>query len=272
MYNLTTEKKAIWRQETVVCDYNIYVGDMTDGIDGHIEALDLIRAAGEDDTITIMITSVGGEVDIAENYIAAMRESKASITARAVGGVASAGTMIWLSAPNRACDERAFFMFHNVQCGGDGDAYNLKIRIDFYDRFFKEMYEPMYREIMTDAELATVFSGGEVYISGREMIKRLSKDAERAKEKDSPQEALQLGEPYPLAMINSPAPFDFTITLDSGFSKKFDLGNLSFDDFSEYSWAEIREIAEATGTDLPGGSFRTDVLKIIDVLKTGDID
>jgi ATP-dependent protease ClpP protease subunit len=261
-----TEKKAIWVHETATYEYNIYVGDLTEGINEHIESIDLIRTASEDDKINLLITSVGGDVDIAENYLAAIRDSKAQITTRAIGCVASAGATIWLAGGNRACDERAYFMFHNVQYGGmNGDGHLVKTRMDFYDKHYRSLFEELFKDVMTEEELHSVFSGGEVYITGADMLKRLEVKGDGKWSRH-----MEVGKTEASPIVDEGGVVGVTITLSDGFSKHLDLATLNFKDFDEFSWAEIREIAASVGLSLPSPviSRRIDTLHLIEFFKT----
>lgn len=259
------EAKNIRSQEVVSYNHSIYIGGMNEGIEEHLEAIDLIRTAPEGDTITLFITSHGGDCDIADNYISAIKDSRATITARAIGCVASSGTSVWLAAPNRTCDERAYFMFHNIQLDMGGDAKILKTRLDFYERHYGPTEEALYRGILTPEEISTIFNAGEVYITGADMLKRLE-----GKEDGGWSRHMEVGKTEASPIVDEGEVVGVTISLSDGFSKHLDLATLSLKDFDEFSWAEISEISHSVGLPLPSPAIsrRIDTLQLIEFFRT----
>lgn len=273
--NSTKDKRMIWiADEHVSRLMHIYLGDMDDGIDGHIEAIDAIRVAPEADTIVIHITSFGGATCIADNYIEAIRDSRAHIVTKAIGTVASAGTMVWLAGHERVAADFSKFLFHNIRGGGFEDIHNLKRYIDASAEYAGGGYRDMYRDILTEKEIEEIFSGQEVHILGQEMQKRLAK-IESAKKEGSKAE--------PVGPVTTP-PLDepvgkvdeatvFTITLDDGYGKTFNLYTINEKDFDEYNMDELEEVAEAFC--LPDGGYTSNrsvfIGNIISFLTTGEV-
>lgn len=298
-----TYKGNIWCTPEQRADWRIYVTDLCDTAENHIEAIDLIRQAGEDDTIHLMITSSGGYIELAEMYLSAMRESKATIVTRAIGECASAATTLFLNGDIRICEKGSYFMFHNVQWGISGDTANIRVRTDFYTRLFRERYYDMMSEVLTPEQMSELFDrAGEVYLTCGEMRERLEQSALKnggplIKYDDSVNEIVideeddQQGESVNM-VIEAPGELPeeaesllaeeeeeveeflgdttFEITLEDGYSKTFDLRNMSIKDFDEYNMEEIIEIGECYGADL--SEYRRDkaIEALINVIVNGD--
>lgn len=171
-----TYRGNLWCTPQERMDWRLYLTELCDDPKNHIEAIDMLRAATEEDVVEILITSPGGRVDIADMYIAAMNDSKAKIITRAISECCSAATTIFLAGDERICDDGSYFMFHNVQMGGlGGDSANVFSRTKFYERLFKEKSYEQMSEVLNEEELAELFErAGEVYLTAEEMRDRLA--------------------------------------------------------------------------------------------------
>lgn len=176
-----TYRGNIWCTPQERMDWRLYITELGDDPKNHIEALDMIRTAEEEDTVEILITSPGGYCNIADMYLAAFADSKAKIITRAIGECCSAATTIFLAGHERVCDDGCYFMFHNVQFGGlGGDSANVFGRTKFYERLFKEKSYDQMAEVLNKEELAELFDrAGEVYLTAAEMRQRLQKSERR---------------------------------------------------------------------------------------------
>lgn len=277
-----TYKGNIWSTPQQRTDWRLYLTDLNDDPKNHIEAVDMIRQAGAEDVIEIMITSPGGLCDTADMYLAAIRDTQAKVITRAIGQCASAGTTVFLAGHERICDDGCHFMFHNVQMGGsESDAATLFARAKFYERLYREKcYEPM-SEVLTKEEMGELFErAGEVYLTAGEMRQRLA-NAERKADLDIPDDWPVISGP-PVDLVNFPWPSkpvptaevfghddDFDIGLDDGYLKTFRLSTLCPKDFDEYNRQEVIEIGQAFGQCLLGLTRDEAIRLLILEIKTG---
>lgn len=74
--------------------------------------------------IKIFFNSVGGSLDIAETLISVIRLSKTPIIGIALGMVASAASLIFLSCHRRIALKNAYFIFHQGSCENIGGNFN----------------------------------------------------------------------------------------------------------------------------------------------------
>lgn len=162
----------------------LYLNGPIEDQDSHMIAIETIRQASENDEIHVYLTSPGGVVDIAEMYIHAFSETRAKIITHGVGGVCSAATTILLHGHEIVIEPGSYYMFHNVQYGTDGDSAHIKQRSEFYYRLYKERFYDLYKAVMTEEELSTLFEhAGEVYLTSEEMLDRLQKHSVKLEEK-----------------------------------------------------------------------------------------
>lgn len=155
-----------------VFDHTIHITTMDD-VDSHLERLDLIRNAGPDDTVTIRINTYGGLVQLAQAYVSAIKESKAEIITRGIGAIASAGTVVFLAGHYRIPDQSAIFMFHNYQGGTWGDGANIHAQTVFMTEWSDAYLRECYQNILTEDELSKILNGGQVWLRGDEIQRRL---------------------------------------------------------------------------------------------------
>ena len=272
--------------------YRIYVTELGDFKERHLDALDLIRSVGEEDEVHLYITSPGGLVDVADMYTAAISQCKGKVITHGVGTVASAAVMIFLEGDERIAEPGSAFMIHNPRLGWDGDIALVSKGVEFYKTLFQEKYYPLYSQVLTSAEMGELFErSGEVFLTADEMNKRL-----KGEKKKSPPPVVagtvKSGEwlgaipnhatyggsaeaeiwrgivnnplslepvvalPFPKTKVKSAEEFpsgdEFTITLDEGYRKVFKLGSLCEKDFDEYNLEEIYEIGEVFDVILTG--------------------
>lgn len=257
--------KSIWRREQIVTQWDVYISGALDNHGDHLERIDLIRAAAPEDTIRIHLNTPGGVVSIMESYLDAISESQAKIITRAVGSVCSAGTDIWLAGDEREIADRAVFMFHNTQLWAGGDLYNVQNYTDFMSRLFKDQLTESYGEVLTDAELNTIFTGGEVWIRGTDMQRRIEGSApQRLVAQDVVGE-----EPAPSNdVVDQPT---LKVILEDGYTKMIPLKGISIKDFYEFNHQELKGILTGMGVSgdrLLGKRSATELARmVIDVVE-----
>lgn len=297
-----TYRGNIWCTPQERRDWRLYLTDLDDDPKNHIEAVDMIRTAEEEDVVEILLTSPGGRCDIADMYLAAIADSKAKIITRAIGECCSAAATIFLAGDERVCDNGCYFMFHNVQFGVAGDSAHVFNKSRFYERLFKEKSYGMMSEVLTKEELDELFNrAGEVYLTAEEMRQRLQNSERREQIIDrlgpgtlpptTTEEEPQLSPgdwwglvkkeaegilsmPFPETKVKSAEDFpqgdEFDITLNDGYKKTFRLSTICHKDFDEYNMEEIEEIGiEAFGVSLAGMTRSQALEELIDEIRNG---
>lgn len=236
---------SVWNTPTILNDYRIYINDL-DEIDDHLERIDLIRCGTPNDAIELIITTPGGLADLAMLYASAITESQAVIRTYAVGRVASAGTLIWAAAKNRSADKYSYFMFHNVQAGLYGDGQHLASGAAFMVPHYEIFLKDMYAGILDDGEITTILQGGQVYLSGTEVMKRISSS-----------QVTDAG-----VSSDTVTGFRFKLELDD-FKIDIPLEELSEQTFAPFNVEELRAIASRIGANVSPSLKRAEIIEAI---------
>lgn len=271
------QKSNIWATPHTSTEWRVYVTELGDSPNQHVEVVDLIRTAPEGDIINLYVTSCGGLCNVEDMYIAAISESKATVVTHGIGEVASAATGIFLAGHVRICRPGSYYMFHNVQLGFGGDMAHMVTRTDFYRKLFKKKYLPMYENIMTPEEIAELFErSGEIYFDHEEMQARLEQEDKIIKkqievEEQEESQVETAVEPSPEVTEEKEGSLEgsFTIELDCGYTKAFNIFDINPKDFNEYTLEEIDEIGECFGLQLNELNWEEAIDTLITEIKKG---
>lgn len=123
--------------------------------------------------IRILFNSPGGSLDVEETLVSIIKLSKTPVYGIALGMVASAASLIYLSCAKRFALRNAYFIFHRGSCQNIGGNFNeiqaamddYKVQIAKLERFYIEntgyTEEEIKKNIVTDW-----------YIRGNELIEK----------------------------------------------------------------------------------------------------
>lgn len=120
--------------------------------------------------IKIFFSSPGGDLDIEETLVSIIRLSKTPIYGFALGMVASAASLIYLSCHKRYALPNAYFILHRGSCQNMGGNYNeiqaamedYKQQVEKMEKFYIE--NTLYTEEEVHQNIATDW-----YIRGEEL-------------------------------------------------------------------------------------------------------
>lgn len=150
-------------------------------IDGNIESpenyrkhFELLRSAGTEDEIVFHISSYGGFLDTAVNFVYAMLDTKAN-TKAVVYTAASAATLIAYTADEVEIKDIGTHMLHNFSTQQQGKGQELRDRADFDDRQFRAMCDLLYKGILTTAEAKKLQKDKDFWFLGSEVADRMKK-------------------------------------------------------------------------------------------------
>lgn len=123
--------------------------------------------------IKIFFSSPGGDLDIEETLVSIIRLSKTPIYGFALGMVASAASLIYLSCHKRYALPNAYFIFHRGSCQNMGGNYNeiqaamedYKQQVEKMEKFYIE--NTLYTEEEVHKNIATDW-----YIRGDELLEK----------------------------------------------------------------------------------------------------
>lgn len=123
--------------------------------------------------IKIFFSSPGGDLDIEETLVSIIRLSKTPIYGFALGMVASAASLIYLSCHKRFALPNAYFILHRGSCQNMGGNYNeiaaamedYKQQVEKMEKFYIE--NTLYTEEEVHKNIATDW-----YIRGDELLEK----------------------------------------------------------------------------------------------------
>ncbi|AII27615.1 ATP-dependent protease [Escherichia phage Av-05] len=165
------ETSNVFTYRAYANNHVVYVNEMH-WLEDHQERLQTIRAANPEDTVRIIINTLGGDVAIAMAYVSAIRESQAMVIVHAEGQVCSAGTVLWLACERRTVSPLTIFMFHNYQGWIGGDGSNIYRQAVFQKDYFDRVFDYFYKDVLTPEEMETIKGGGEVWLTEEDILVR----------------------------------------------------------------------------------------------------
>lgn len=151
--------------------------DITDP-DDFADELQILAAAGEDDTVKIQLITNGGSVYTAHLLCRAIRECKAHTIGYIGPMCASAGTSIALACEEWEIDEMSTFMIHSASYGGWGKASEVKASINHTNRMMDRWIRNSYEGFLTEDEIERCLEGKDYYFDSEELGERLVAYAE----------------------------------------------------------------------------------------------
>ena len=169
--------------ETVTQSFDIiriYLPDSINELDEHMDQIEAIRNASENDVIEVYcISNCGGYVDTIVPLCNALATTPAHTVCFIEGHCGSAGTF-----PSMVCDEvhvgaYASFMLHCAQGGsGYGTMVNSAESAKFFEKQYGALLDDIYSGFVTPEEARMLHDGRELYISAEEIMERLQRRAE----------------------------------------------------------------------------------------------
>ena len=133
----------------------------------------LLRGAQEEDTVIIRINSGGGRFDIAAQIINAMRECVATIIGVIEQECASAATMIFLACDQWQVQPWGEMMIHYASYGAGGKGHEVSSRVASNEKMFPKVFDAIYKNFLSEEEIANVIRGQDIYLTQDEITARL---------------------------------------------------------------------------------------------------
>jgi ATP-dependent protease ClpP protease subunit len=140
-----------------------------------IQAIDSL---GEEDVLLLSINTYGGHLDGAIALINAMNNTDATVHCSIDGIAASAGSLIALASPSVSVSPYASMMIHAATFGAFGKQSDVISHASFVDKQVKSLMSDVYKDFLTEQELADVFMGKEMWFNSDEIVERLERRQE----------------------------------------------------------------------------------------------
>lgn len=190
MNSLLNQRKMV-SVETITQSFNIVRIYLTDSgineIDEHLDQIEAIKNATENDVIEVHTISCGGGI---VNTIVPLCNALASTPAHTVcyveGHCASAGTF-----PSMICDQvfvgaYSSFMLHCASGGtGYGTMVNSAESAKFFEKQYTSLLDDIYTGFVTPEEAKMLHDGREIYLDADSIQERLERRAEKLAEEAS---------------------------------------------------------------------------------------
>lgn len=190
MNSLLNQRKMV-SVETITQSFNIVRIYLTDSgineIDEHLDQIEAIKNATENDVIEVHTISCGGGI---VNTIVPLCNALASTPAHTVcyveGHCASAGTF-----PSMICDQvfvgaYSSFMLHCASGGtGYGTMVNSAESAKFFEKQYTSLLDDIYTGFVTPEEAKMLHDGREIYLDADSIQERLERRAEKLAEEEA---------------------------------------------------------------------------------------
>lgn len=151
---------------------DVYLTDSIEAPAEYNKLCHVFNSAYSGDTVTLHINNGGGYVDAGFMIIDAIKNSKATITAKLSGTVASVSTIIALSCSKLILANYTNFMVHNYSGGASGKGHEMKAQMDFTDAQLNIAFTEIYGGFLTDHEMELVIAGKDLWMGKDEVFAR----------------------------------------------------------------------------------------------------
>jgi ATP-dependent protease ClpP protease subunit len=171
-YEETQVQKSDNFRKTTGSYYEFYLsGEITEPED-YIEWFNLIRSAGEYDTVKIYINSRGGDVDTAIQFMRVLSETSAHVICSIEGSCMSAATMIFLCAKEFEITPHSLFMMHNYSGGLFGKGAEIYDQAVFERKWSSEFLHFIYKDFLTVKEIEALLDNKDIWLTASEVTQR----------------------------------------------------------------------------------------------------
>jgi ATP-dependent protease ClpP protease subunit len=171
------QKHSVWDNYVPILQSNrhtdIYLTDAIEAPSEYNQLCNILSTSHTGDTVTLHINNTGGYVDSGFMIIDAIKNSKAKVTAKLSGTVASVATIIALACETIIMADYIQFMIHNYSGGAQGKGHEMKSQMDFTDSELNKAFSIIYGGFLTDREMELVIAGKDYWIGKDEVISRL---------------------------------------------------------------------------------------------------
>lgn len=136
------------------------------------DALHVLRTAGEQDLVRLLINSEGGYMSTAIAFANAIKEANCPVIAIIEGSAFSAASMIALCADDLEVKDYSSIMCHSASFGSTGTSSNIRAHVSFTidqtERFIREVY----KDFLTEEEVEQILNNREIWMDDEETRER----------------------------------------------------------------------------------------------------
>ena len=137
------------------------------------ELLSIMFNATENDHISFMINSGGGNLSTALAIVEAIGHTEAGVTANILGECHSAASIIMLNCPEVVVCDNASCLVHTASYGISGNNGMVKAFTEFNVQQIDRLLDETYSGFLSESELENVKQGIELWFTAEDIRKRL---------------------------------------------------------------------------------------------------
>lgn len=169
-----SNKKATIRANTYTSThFQIQVVGGIEEAQHYLEEFEVIRNAGEHDTVHIHLNTPGGDIYTGAQFRSVLRSCPAPTVAHLESGCHSAGTLLALSCDDLIVHDDAFMLVHNYSGGAYGKGDDLLKYVSETDKWIKQLMRTTYNYFLTEEEIEmVVFKNDDIYLSAPQIRER----------------------------------------------------------------------------------------------------
>lgn len=153
--------------------HEFYLSGPIQEAENYIDWFDIIRNAGEHDTVKIYINSPGGDLYTTLQFLRVMSETNATVVTSVEGACMSAATMIFLHGHLQEVTPHSLFMFHDYSSGTFGKGGEQYDQIQFERAWSKKFMGEVYKDFLTPQEIDSMMHNKDIWMDHEEVVKRL---------------------------------------------------------------------------------------------------
>ncbi|MEX3984253.1 ATP-dependent Clp protease proteolytic subunit [Paraburkholderia sp. EG287A] len=132
-----------------------------------------LRQMGEEDSVTMYINSPGGNLMGGLAIIQAMQDCPATIRTVLHPVALSVSALIFLSGDEYEVPSFGQLMLHHYADRIEGKGHELRAEVDATEKWFESFSRDICRGFVTDAEMADLLAGRDVWLLGEDIDIRI---------------------------------------------------------------------------------------------------
>lgn len=149
--------------------------DIGDPVD-YCELIHALDHAAHGETISLHFATDGGDMESALVILHAIMRTNAHVIGYADGGVASAGTIIFLACHEHIVAPFAHFLFHDGTYGHSGMKFNESLKqANAISELYASLAYSVYGQFFDNEEIDRILEGVDCYLTSDEMRRRIEK-------------------------------------------------------------------------------------------------
>lgn len=169
------QRIAIKHQTTQ--EINIHLTGTIEESEFYLADFEILRNCSEYDRVNLYISSTGGSLDTAMQYIAAMRDCQATIVAHLTCSCHSAATFIFLMADEWVVHPNSQMLIHNFWAEPTGRGKELIDKAVHLNNWCNKIYQEFYVStgFLTLEELNSVLNDNTFWFTTEQINEKLDK-------------------------------------------------------------------------------------------------